>query len=308
MSVANQMEKVSLWREGLRTFRVNWREWLRIAIWFAVVIGIGYGIMIKGMFANMPDIQTKPGQPVTPEQQAILGHMMDKVFVWMAPLMLVILVKTYFFIVFFMRKQVIFGSPQATVGGFFGWLGHYVLLMIALVGVGCVALGVPMGIGFVAKGVMPASVPFILGIAGIVFLYFVMLRLYPIIILSVCNVKPLYKTSWKLTEGTCWRLIGNAILLMLICMVFWIAMIIVFAIVTAVIGFAVALVAKATIAQAAGQTTGGGPGYIVVLITSVIMGAAMTVFTGILWAFYCTAVRIFYQEKSAANPNFILTT
>lgn len=299
-------KRASLWREGLKTFWFNWREWSKTAVWYAVVMTVGYAVVMKGIPGSMPDIHAKPGQPITPEQQAMLDHMANKMLMWMIPLMVVIIVKAYAFVVFFIRKQGVFGSPVATIGGFFCWLGHYIVLVLIMMGVGVVGFGVPMALLALFKSVIPAWIPVVLSVAGMIFLYFIALRLYPVIIFSVCRVESLYKTSWKLTKGTCWRLIGNMILLMLICMVFWIALAIVFAIVAAVVGVGVAVFGKGAIAPTAVQATGAEFGYVPILIISPIMGVLITIFSGILWAFYCTAMRIFYEEKRQEDPSFVL--
>lgn len=307
MSDAISPKRSMLCIEGLKTFRAHWREWSKTAVWFFVITTMGYIVMALAMSdPAMQEIQKmngmiKPGQSsLTPEQAAASYHVMMKMFVYALPMVLVVIVQTYVFLVFFMRKQKVFGAPQASIVGFFSWMLQYILLVLVLGAIGLVAFGIPMGLGTMLGSSIPGFVIFLVSFAGFVFFYFMALRLYPVMLLSVCKIKPLYKTSWILMKGNCWRLIGNILLLMFMLLIVWVAAVIVIAIAGVGVGFA----SKMFFAQTDGKTFEHGA----MIFSSIMAGVALTAFNGVLWAFYCTALCIFYEKKHAADPTFVLTS
>lgn len=217
--------KASLWREGFALFAEHWKEWLKWAVVFFVVMAalqiIFYDPTLMSSIEQLNDkaiAARKAGQKLAAEDTAAQVHLAIHALLLSLPFLAVGMLQAYFYVVFFMRRQSpLIGEPKLSVGRFFYWLWNIILLSLLGIPLGGLLIGVPAGVG-VALGKMQLLFTFaglLLAFCGVIASIYVFTRLSLVPTLAICGMKTTFRTSWEVTKGNCWRVIGNGLLFML---------------------------------------------------------------------------------------------
>lgn len=286
-----QAARVSLWREGLRAFTANRQEWLRLVPWFFVISAIAYFFLLRefGPFhaAFMEALKNYKGEELQAHLKTLpkMNHLHNLVLTF------TLIVQTYFFTVFYLRRAPILAAPARSIDGFFYALMKGFLKYAAVVGLGFVAdlvLLIPLVIAQVVAKKNGHDMPLLLFCAvpfSLLVTWYLMTRYAFVYPLAVEGVTSSLKRSAAVTRGNILRLIGNFLALFVILLPLWI--------ISLVITY---------------SASSYWDNLLVTALLAVVLGVIQIVTGGIYTAYQCAACRILYQEKKKADPTFVLTT
>jgi hypothetical protein len=263
--------RLSMWRETLHETRKMFEtEWKVIAIFVAAMTIINFpgwdGDPIKKLgFYMHPDFKT--GLPI-----AVLALLR----------ILTSVAVSYASTVAYLRKVMVQNKPQYSVAGFCSYLGQAFLVMLMSV-VPLFLIGVGVGVNFVIHSQGGKTIGTYLLIAGsfsvvIWLVLFLRFCLFPPMV--VLRRKPVLKNSWRTTKGSVLRILGNQLLLGLILFACIIVPMILFGILTYVVG------AKSL------------PGQVLAGFATALYSIGSTMLFSI---FFCTVYRILLREHKAAS-------
>jgi hypothetical protein len=292
--MGGQAVKAKLWLEGLLAFRRHVRAWTPPAIAFFLV----YAVIGFFAFVHLQPLwQTLPHD--LPQDTQARARLFVPLFTqgvgWLFLFELVVFVQYYSCIVFFSRRELPAGQPVLGVGRFFYAFAKALQLMLIYIGIGLLFGILIFAIKHVIaadESVMKTALAVVRLIMQVIVVYLA-IRYYFVYVLAVNTLRPVLKSSWKLTKNNWWRLFWNKVVLD-----FWLVL------------FIVALVLIAGIVVMLWRSilplpdaTQGNP-------LSVIMMAsfATALSVGILSAFSCVACRILLEEKRQSDPSFVLAT
>jgi hypothetical protein len=284
---ASAPEQIPLWQEGFRLFGRFWRPWLKEAAWF-VLVWAGLYFSLDTFFQNHMDELNA----AVKEHKGLPPGWAEMLFLMWSVFFLAILVQSYVFKIFFLKRAPITAPPVASLGGFLSYLAVYVKVALCLLVVG---LGLAASImlarllGNVAPVLVVKVIVGVLLLAGAGVIYYIAIKLSPAFTLAAARIVSPVKTGWHLLDGNWWRVFGNVIVAVFL---------------VALPYFAV-LVVGGLILKTLPDLAGGSAA---VITRTLVAAVFQVVMAGIVAAFYCSLCRILYEEKRRADPSFALTT
>ena len=279
--------RASFWRETFLSFKTA----LPFEGRWIIVLGIIVAISSYLLAAN-PDMIAMQGQ-LGKSAKSSAEKMDDLAKLWKAfgPIfaiqMIAFVIAFYSLAALYLRRVAPTSSPQFSPENFLLWIGTVCLKIFITIAIGA-GIGVIAGLAFVVATHLGAP-KFLLVTGGvllwgtlIVVISFVSLRLCLTAPLSILRRRPILETSWKITQGSCWRIFrGNLALVFFFLLPLTIA---------------VALVdwgAKSLL----GATT--IPTQIIIAVLEGLKGGAYLLLSVI---YSCTVYRILLQEQRPQPP------
>jgi len=284
------VKKISLWRAGLQSFGRHWREWLPVAMVFFFIFALFNISMMKFIEPLQAKMMELKGSKDPQAGLALFKDMAPQLSVFAVAMILIMYVEHYLFLWFFMKREQLAITAKPTLRQFFCYVAVSMQLGFALI----LPIGALMGVSALFMKAVPAL--FVIGgIGSFVLAIFLMIRLYFAIPLAAAKLLTPLRSSWTLTKGNVWRLLGNTLLFMLLIVVIYLGALIV----SILAGLALGLVA--TLASLPVKP-------LIDIFFRVVLGSAFSVFiAGMSSSYASAACRILYQEKLQADPTFILT-
>lgn len=207
--------RTSFWRETFRAFKEALPFEGRWVVVLAVIAGISIYVVSTSpdMIAVQADLAQKGKSP---------GENLEKLTkLWkvlgpaLAMQMSLFVIAFYSLTALYLRRVAPNSAPQFSPKNFLLWLGTVCLKFLVIVGIAA-GVGVLAVLAFAAGHYL--GVPKFLLVAGGIFLWlllvvlgsFASLRLTLTTPLSILRRRPILETSWKITQGSCWRIFrGN---------------------------------------------------------------------------------------------------
>ncbi len=205
-----------MWVETLLVFKRTFRKWLPWGLVWSVLT-LGVAAVNRGLSIDSQTEVVK--QSLQNKDLSVLS------FAVLTPIALYGLValglgivRSYSFLAFYLRENVSFAGLESFSAQRLGrWVGAMTLMVLATLIPLVPVLGVTGVLGFLSQGeglvgAGGAAVAF-LAFLGVLAMIFVVVRLTLVSPLSAARFPKALRTSWALTQGSFWRLFGNALLL-----------------------------------------------------------------------------------------------
>ena len=286
MSPAPVSNPNSIWREAFRIPRRHLNDLIpAIMISFAVMtiliyFAAGMVIQLVGSLATIKG--NGGGVPSFPSGIIPLYF----------GFILVVTVQWFYFIVYFSKRELKrYGQPELGVGRFFYSFGMRLLVMLIIMCVMFVGIALSAIVGAVlGKSGISSAVSALLMFAAQLVYYFLLIRFILVGVLAANKIKPVLDTSWKLSQGNWWRLLGTLLLVSILIDLAFIPFGIIGGILMAVMH----------------RGGGGSSGFVALL--SVGIGLLITVIMVIYAGYETGACRILIDEKRQSDPAFLRMT
>ena len=293
--MGDQVAGVSLWREGLRSFGRDWREWLPLGVVFFFLLGIMNVVLTNFLPAFQEQIAALAAQKDPKAMAAFLLEQSPTISAFSVVMILVMFIQRYVFLCFFLKREMPAEFGSANTREFFCFASKGIQLSFVIV-IPAIVLGAA---SIIALSYAKLSLNISVGISmflALILAIWLMQRLTLVMPLAAGKKAKPIKTSWNLTRGKALRLFGNMIVLGLIMMGAYLLFALVVIVLTTVLGL---------------MSTGLVPDlthWIPIFFKCVVSSALQVLISGVALAYMSAVCRILYEERKQIDPSFIILT
>ncbi|MDR3450163.1 MAG: hypothetical protein P4M15_10535 [Alphaproteobacteria bacterium] len=273
MSDAIEIKRASFWREAWGEIKSSvkaqmvWLVGYAVLMIGAILIGT-WGVDLNAAVADKGFFQQHP--------QAL-----SQILIGQTVRMLLSILSGYFFAVLYLRSVKKSNPPVLGFEGFFYWLGQScIVFFLGVIFIAALAALIMLAWTILPKDGMGMTLKGLAVAAGVVALYWLVLRFSLLAPAAVLHHAPAWKNCWAITEGKCYRILGGLLMIMLILAGIFL------------LPAVISVVLKMQFGASSPVTT---------LFRAFYMGIATSFVSYAFMVYFCTVYRILLHEKQNAS-------